>query len=67
MAVIVSGSALGGFIAQNLMPWIAQASGSASVPMIVPAGSLLLLGTAAFVVMLVTGTGRTSSSASATR
>ena len=67
MAVIVSGSALGGFIAQNLMPWIAQASGSASVPMIVPAGSLLLLGTAAFVVMLVTGSGRTPSSASATR
>lgn len=58
MAVIVSGSALGGFVAQNLMPWIAQVSGSASLPMIAPACSLLLLGLAAFVVLLVTGTAR---------
>lgn len=63
MAVIVSGSALGGFVAQNLMPWIAGASGSASVPMIVPAGSLLALGIAALAVMLVTGTGRTRDAA----
>ena len=46
MAVIVSGSALGGFVAQNLMPWIAQASGSPSMPMIAPAAALLLLGVA---------------------
>ncbi|APT60359.1 MFS sugar transporter (plasmid) [Roseomonas gilardii] len=58
MAVIVSGSGLGGFVAQNLMPWIAQASGSASAPMIAPAVSLLLLGLAAFVVLLSTGNRR---------
>ena len=37
------------------------------MPMIVPAGSLLLLGTAAFVVNLVIGSGRAPSSALATR
>jgi hypothetical protein len=58
MAVIVSGSALGGFVAQNLMPWIARVSGSASAPMIAPAASLLLLGIAAFAVLLGTGTAR---------
>ncbi|MFC0407016.1 MFS transporter [Roseomonas elaeocarpi] len=58
MAVIVSGSGLGGFVAQNLMPWIAQASGSASAPMIAPAVSLLLLGLAAFVVLLSTNNTR---------
>ena len=67
MAVIVSGSALGGFVAQNLMPWIAQVSGSASMPMIAPAGALLLLGTAAFVIMLVTGAVRTDTAVAVTR
>ncbi|MGI4795308.1 MAG: MFS transporter [Janthinobacterium lividum] len=60
MAVIVSGSALGGFAAQNLMPWIAQASGSATMPMIAPAAALLVLGIAAFIVLLVTGAPRTN-------
>ena len=45
------------------MPWIAGASGSASIPMIVPAGSLLALGVAALAVMLVTGSRRTRDAA----
>jgi hypothetical protein len=53
MAVIVSGSALGGFVAQNLMPWVATFTGSASMPMIVPACSLLLLGGAALLVLVI--------------
>lgn len=67
MAVIVSGSALGGFAAQNLMPWIAQVSGSASMPMIAPAAALLLLGIAATIVLLVTGALRTDTPVAAAR
>lgn len=63
MAVIVSGSALGGFVAQNLMPWVAGATGSASMPMIVPACSLLALGLAALTVLIVTGAGRSANPA----
>jgi hypothetical protein len=50
MAVIVCGSALGGFVAQNVMPLVATLTGSASTPMIVPACSLFLLGAAAAIV-----------------
>ncbi len=65
MAVIVCGSALGGFVAQNLMPWIAEVSGSASMPMIAPAISLLLLGLAAFGVLLGTGAVRSAGTTAA--
>ena len=54
MAVIVSGSALGGFVAQNLMPWVAQAAGNATAPMIVPAVCLLVLGLGATGILLGT-------------
>lgn len=65
MATIVCGSALGGFVAQNLMPWVAKVTGSPSAPMIVPACSLLLLGIAAVVVYFVVGAGRENAGSSA--
>jgi MFS family permease len=38
---------LGGFVAQNVMPWAAQATGSAVGAMLVPAGCLTVLGMSA--------------------
>jgi MFS family permease len=53
MAAITTLGSLGGFLSQNLMPWVAQWSGSALGAMIVPAISLALLALSA-VVMLAT-------------
>jgi MFS family permease len=58
LAVIAAGSSVGGFIAQNLMPWVGKVTGSAAAPMLVPAGSLLFLGGGAVVVWIVLGLGR---------
>jgi nitrate/nitrite transporter NarK len=44
---------LGGFLAQNLMPWVAHWTGSALAAMAVPATSLALLVVCALI-MLVT-------------
>jgi hypothetical protein len=35
---------VGGFIAQNLVPWVRQVSGSARAPMLIPAACLLTFG-----------------------
>ncbi|VXC91729.1 Major facilitator transporter [Burkholderia sp. 8Y] len=50
LAVIAAGSSVGGFLAQNIMPWVGKVMHSTSAPMLVPAVSLLLLGTGALVV-----------------
>jgi MFS family permease len=42
IAAINSLGNVGGFIAQNLVPWVRQASGSTRVPMLVPAACLLI-------------------------
>jgi hypothetical protein len=55
LAVIAAGSSVGGFLAQNIMPWVGKVTGSTSAPMLVPAVSLLLLGTGALVVWLRLG------------
>jgi hypothetical protein len=55
LAVIAAGSSVGGFLAQNIMPWVGKVTGSTSAPMLVPAVSLLLLGTGAAVVWLRLG------------
>lgn len=65
MAVIVCGSGFGGFVAQNLVPWVAQVTGSATLPMLVPAGSLLLLGIAFAATLLATAAGRAPEAAPA--
>jgi nitrate/nitrite transporter NarK len=43
MAAITTLGSLGGFLSQNLMPWVAHLSGSVLGAMIVPAMSLALL------------------------
>ncbi|REE22635.1 MULTISPECIES: MFS transporter [unclassified Paraburkholderia] len=55
LAVIAAGSSVGGFLAQNIMPWVGKVTGSTSAPMLVPAVSLLLLGTGALVVWVRLG------------
>jgi len=35
---------IGGFIGQNIMPWVKAATGNVTAPMLVPAGCLLMLG-----------------------
>jgi hypothetical protein len=50
LAVIAAGSSVGGFLAQNIMPWVGKTMHSTSAPMLVPAISLLLLGAGALVV-----------------
>ena len=52
VAISTIGS-LGGFAAQNLMPWVAYWSGSALAAMAVPAASLAVLALSA-VIMLAT-------------
>ena len=43
IAVISTIGSLGGFVAQNLMPWVAKTAGTPAAAMIVPAASLGLL------------------------
>jgi hypothetical protein len=50
LAVIAAGSSVGGFLAQNIMPWVGKAMHSTSAPMLVPAFTLMLLGAGALVV-----------------
>jgi nitrate/nitrite transporter NarK len=51
MAAITTLGSLGGFSSQNLMPWVAQLSGSALAAMIVPAVSLALLALSAMLML----------------
>ena len=51
MAAITTLGSLGGFLSQNLMPWVAHWSGSALAAMIVPAISLALLAFSAMVML----------------
>lgn len=67
LAVIAAGSSVGGFLAQNIMPWVGKVSGSASTPMLVPAASLLLLGIGALAVWLRLGLGQSRHPAAVTR
>jgi MFS family permease len=53
MAAITTLGSLGGFLSQNVMPWVAQWSGSALAAMIVPAISLALLSLSALVMLAV--------------
>jgi hypothetical protein len=52
IAAISTIGSLGGFAAQNLMPWVAGLSGSALAAMSVPALSLGLLAASAFAMLL---------------
>jgi len=51
MAAITTLGSLGGFLSQNLMPWVAHLSGSALAAMIVPALSLALLAASAMIML----------------
>jgi MFS family permease len=51
MAAITTLGSLGGFLSQNLMPWVAQWSGSALAAMFVPAASLGLLAVSALIML----------------
>jgi MFS family permease len=51
MAAITTLGSLGGFLSQNLMPWVAQLSGSALAAMVVPAVSLALLALSAMIML----------------
>ena len=51
MAAITTLGSLGGFLSQNLMPWVAQLSGSALAAMIVPAVGLALLALSAMLML----------------
>lgn len=52
IGAISSAGNLGGFLAQNLMPWVSHAAGSNVAPMAVPAICLTLLGIGAWSVRL---------------
>jgi MFS family permease len=51
MAAITTLGSLGGFLSQNLMPWVAHWSGSALAAMIVPSMSLALLSLSAIIML----------------
>jgi len=51
MAAITTLGSLGGFLSQNLMPWVAHWSGSALAAMTVPAMSLALLALSAMIML----------------
>lgn len=51
MAAITTLGSLGGFLSQNVMPWVAYWSGSALAAMIVPAIALALLALSALIMM----------------
>ena len=42
IAAINSLGNVGGFVAQNLVPWVRQASGSVKAPMLIPATCLMV-------------------------
>jgi hypothetical protein len=50
IAAINSLGNVGGFLAQNVMPWVGRLSGSALAPLMVPACCLLIFGGATFFV-----------------
>ena len=52
IAVISTIGSLGGFAAQNVMPWVAQTSGSALAAMTVPAASMALLAISAMLMLV---------------
>lgn len=56
IAAINSLGNVGGFIAQNLVPWVRQTSGSVKAPMLIPAACLLIF---AVVTMLLMRRGNT--------
>jgi nitrate/nitrite transporter NarK len=49
---------LGGFIAQNLMPWVANAAGTPVAAMLVPASALALVGLLASLIKIAGFTNR---------
>jgi MFS family permease len=51
MAAITTLGSLGGFLSQNLMPWVARWSDSALAAMLVPAASLALLAVGALIML----------------
>jgi nitrate/nitrite transporter NarK len=51
MAAITTLGSLGGFLSQNVMPWVAHWTGSALAAMIVPAISLALLSLSAIIML----------------
>ena len=51
MAAITTLGSLGGFLSQNLMPWVAHWGGSALAAMLVPAASLALLAVSALIML----------------
>ena len=61
LAVIATGSSVGGFLAQNAMPWVAGVTGSTSAPMLVPMTCLVLLGIGTAVVWRFVGVSRLDS------
>ena len=46
---------IGGFIGQNIMPWVKATTGNVTAPMLVPAGCLLMLGLGAIVAWRMMG------------
>jgi len=46
---------LGGFVAQNAMPWVQKTTGSTAAPMLVPAGCLFIFGIGAIIAARVFG------------
>jgi len=53
MAAITTLGSLGGFLSQNVMPWVAHWTGSALAAMIVPAIGLALLSLSAIIMLAV--------------
>jgi len=51
IAAINSLGNVGGFIAQNLVPWVRQTSGSAKAPMLIPAACLLIFAVVTMILM----------------
>ncbi|MCD9030255.1 MFS transporter [Luteimonas sp. Y-2-2-4F] len=55
IALISTIGSIGGFIAQNLMPWVARHGGAPAIAMLVPAGCLGVLALGSFVALLRPG------------
>jgi MFS family permease len=51
IAAINSLGNVGGFVAQNLVPWVRQASGSVKAPMLIPAACLMVFAIVTFLLM----------------
>ncbi|TKC92251.1 MFS transporter [Trinickia terrae] len=56
IAAINSLGNIGGFIAQNLVPWVRQATGSVKTPMLIPAACLLLFALITLMILRRQGT-----------